>query len=343
MGKDFSERSQLVLHALVQRYIHEGQPVGSKALAQALPLSLSPATLRNVMADLEDRGFIHSPHTSAGRVPTALGYRFFVNGLISSPPGDLTPLLPDLSAGLAPDRSPQELIETASQLLSSITGQAGVVTLPSTSSASFRQVEFLPLSGSRVLVILVLNEREVQNRIIHTDRAFSERDLARAATYINRRFAGQDLAQVRAALVEGMRADQARIDALMHSVIEVAACAFAPAEDAKDYVIAGQSNLLAADNADMERLRKLFGAFQKKNDILHLLDRCMAANGIQIFIGEESGYEVLDDYSVITSPYQIGGRPLGVLGVIGPTRMAYDRVIPIVDLTARMLGAALSS
>lgn len=340
-ASDFSERSQRVLHALVQRYIRDGQPVGSKTLLQDSGLSVSPATVRNIMADLEERGFICSPHTSAGRVPTAQGYRFFVNSLIQVQPlGGVE--LDNLRAGLSPDRSSHELVETASNLLSAITGQAGVVTLPETTEQCLRQVEFLPLSGCRVLAILVLNEREVQNRIIHTQRPFTQRELTRAAVYINRHFAGAGLSQVKTGLLDSMRADQARMGLLMQSIADVISQAFDAPPQARDYVLAGQNNLLAAEGTDVERLRRLFGAFQKKQDILHLLERCQAAEGVQIFIGEESGFEVLDDYSVITSPYQVGGRPVGVLGVIGPTRMAYERVIPIVDLTARMLSAALT-
>ena len=341
-ASEFSDRSQQVLRALVQRYIREGQPVGSRALVQDAALPVSPATMRNIMADLEERGFICSPHTSAGRVPTSRGYRFFVDSLLQVQP------LPgedeaSLRAELSPDRSAQELVETASNLLSAITGQAGLVTLPHQEDASLRQVEFLPLSGCRVLVILVCNEREVQNRIIHTQRPFTRRELMRAAHYINRHFAGMDLAAVRRRLLDSMRGDQLRMGELMQSIAGAVAQAFEAPPAPQDFVLAGHGNLLAADQADVERLRRLFSAFQKKQNILHLLDRSAASDGVKIFIGEEAGFEGVDDYSLITAPYQVGGRPLGVLGVIGPTRMAYERVIPVVDITARMLSLALAS
>jgi heat-inducible transcriptional repressor len=336
-----SERGQQLLKTLVQRYIHAGQPVGSKALLQESRLSVSAATVRNIMADLEERGYIFSPHTSSGRVPTARGYRFFVDSLITMQPpqGREMESLQDL---LDPDKSPRELVESTSTLLSTITRQAGLVTLPRQESAVLRQVEFLPLSGMRVLVVLVINEREVQNRIIHTEREYSESELRQVANYINEHGIGRNLDVLRTELIRGMQADQRNIGNLAQTTADVASRAFGEDIAESTYVVAGQANLLeAAELGSMEQLRTLFEEFQRKKDILHLMDRCVSADGVQIFIGEESGFEMLGGFSVVTAPYQVSPDTIGVLGVIGPTRMAYERVIPIVDVTARMLSAAL--
>lgn len=336
-----SDRSQQLLKYLVESYIRDGQPVGSKTLAQNCGLSLSSATVRNVMADLEAHGYIISPHTSAGRVPTSQAYRLFVDSLLTVEPvldGKLSAFQSRISA----DMSPVELMEMTSNLLSSLTSQACLVTLPKCEVVQFRQVEFLPLSGSRVLVILVLNEQEVQNRIIHTQRIYSREELELAAELINKRYAGQPLSQVKSSILQGMHSDKDRIDHLMRAAMEVAGQAFEGAGQ-NDCVVSGQANLLETAEPDsMSGLKDLFDAFQHKKDLLHLMDRCIEADGVQIYIGEEAGYEVLDDYSVITAPYHSGGRSVGVLGVIGPTRMAYERVIPIVDLTARLLSLALN-
>jgi heat-inducible transcriptional repressor len=245
---------------------------------------------------------------------------------------------------LNPDLAPSQLVEHASGLLAEISRMAGVVTLPRTDQVTLRQVEFLPLTANRVLVILVVNERDVQNRVIHSERPFSEAELIQAANYLNREFAGESLAGIRAALIAGMHRDKAGVDRLMQSTLDMAAKAFDVGRsggDAKDgYVVAGEANLLSAPN-DSEALRKLLDAFARKRDILQLLDRCLDSDGIQLFIGDELASEGLDDYSVVTAPYRVNGRVAGVLGVIGPTRMAYQRVISIVDVTARVLGAAL--
>ena len=324
----------------MERYIREGQPVGSKILLEEAGLSVSTATVRNIMADLEDSGYIASPHTSSGRVPTARGYRLFVDSLITMQPLEGVDLQ-SLRDEMDPDKSTRELVESTSNLLSAITRQAGLVTLPRADAAVLRQVEFLPLAGQRVLVILVTNEREVQNRIIHTDREYGENELRRVANFINEKFVGKGLETVRAELLQQLQTDKDRIGALLQSSIDIAAQAFADEDDVSDYVLAGQGHLLgAAGPESMSRLRELFDAFQHKKDILHLMDRCVQADGVQIFIGEESGYDMLDEFSVITAPYQSGADTIGVLGVIGPTRMAYERVIPIVDITAKMLSAA---
>ena len=339
---EVSERAGVLLKTLVEHHIRDGQPVGSGTLQRAAGLPVSAATIRNVMSDLEEKGYLHSPHTSAGRVPTALGYRLFVDTLLQVKPLE-DEAMSALRAQLNPDRSSTELVQSASSLLSNITAQAGLVTMPRQEAIQLRQVEFLPLSGDRVLVILVVNEREVQNRIIHTQRPFTEAQLRDAAAMINQRFAGQPLHLAQERIIREMHDARSQIDNYLQDALDLANKALDQEGDEEDYVMAGESRLM--DNAtaeEMLKLRDLFDSFEQKKDLLHLLERCTRAEGVQIFIGEEAGYEVFGDYSVVTAPYHDGSRTLGVLGVIGPTRMAYERVIPIVDVTARMLSSALS-
>ncbi len=341
-SSEISPRAKVLLKALVERHIRDGQPVGSKTLMAETGLPVSAATIRSVLSDLEERGFLHSPHTSAGRVPTVQGYRLFVDTMLQ-----VRPLQSEdvsiLRAELNPDRSSSELVQSATSLLSSITAQAGVVTVPRQQAHQLRQVEFLPLSGNRVLVILVVNEREVQNRIIHTQRTYTAAELHEAATLVNRRFAGQPLNVVQAQILREMREARSKIDNYMQAILDLASKALDQGDVQEEYLVAGETRLLGnATPEELGRLRELFEAFEQKNDLLHLLERCSSAEGVQIFIGEESGYQVFDDYSLVTARYSDGEQTLGVLGVIGPTRMAYERVIPIVDVTARMLSAALS-
>ncbi|MEM9257138.1 MAG: heat-inducible transcriptional repressor HrcA [Pseudomonadota bacterium] len=339
---EISERAGILLKALVEQHIRDGQPVGSSTLREAAGLPVSAATVRNVMSDLEERGYLHSPHTSAGRVPTVMGYRLFVDTLLQVQPLDEN-AVSALRAELHPDRPATELVQTASSVLSTITAQAGLVTVPKQEASELRQVEFLPLSGDRVLVILVVNEREVQNRIIHTQRPFTEEQLREAASMVNQRFAGKPLRLVQEQILREMREARSTIDRYLEDALDLANKALDQEAGEEEYLVAGKSRLL--DNAtaeEMLKLRELFDTFEQKKDLLHLLERCSRAQGIQIYIGEEAGYEVFGDYSVITAPYTDGARTLGVLGVIGPTRMAYERVIPIVDVTARMLSTALA-
>jgi heat-inducible transcriptional repressor len=337
-----SERAQQMLRALIDRYLRDGQPVGSRTLARDAGLKLSPATIRNVMADLEEIGFVASPHTSAGRVPTVLGYRFFVDTLLSVRP--VTPgAIERMRAELLLDRSPQDLVESASSMLSSVTHLAGVVTLPKHDHPLFRKVEFLPLSENRVLAILVLDKDEVQNRVMKTDKKYSPAELQQASNYLNQLFAGKDLDQVRGTLLREMQETRSTMNEMMLAAMQMADQVLEK-NRSEGFVVAGQTNLMECrELCDIDKLRKLFEAFNQKRDMLHLLDQCVHGEGIQIFIGEESGYQVLDECSMVTAPYTVNGRTLGVLGVIGPTRMAYERVIPIVDVTARLLGAALNS
>ena len=343
MTNDLSDRASTLLKVLVARHIVDGQPVGSRTLREESGLTLSPATIRNVMSDLEERGFLHSPHTSAGRVPTSLGYRFFVDTLMQvRPPEEVA--VEALRSELHPDRSSSDLVQSASTLVSSITSQAGVVTVPKPAQQPLRQVEFLSLSGDRVLAILVVNQREVQNRIIHTRRIFSEEELREAAAQINERFAGRELADIQANLSAERDAARAQIDDYLEATVDLAQQALVDDGSADECLIVGESRLLeGADPEQIDRLRELFQAFERKRDIIHLLDRCAEADGVQIFIGEEAGVDMLGDYSLVTAPYGDGARTLGVLGVIGPRRMAYDRVISIVDVTSRMLSSALAN
>ena len=342
---ELSERAQHLFKTLVERYIADGQPVGSRTLARDTRLELSPATIRNVMADLEDVGLIQSPHTSAGRVPTVRGYRLFVDSMltIKEPSQDQ---VARLSGGVA-DASDdvKSLLEKTSGLLSDVTKLAGLVMLPRTEHQALRQVEFLALNDNRVLAILVINDREVQNKVIHTERRYSAAELTQAANYLNSAFSGKNLNAVKNDLLREMQVTRDEMSRLSQAVIEMTQKVFVDDSTSDgDYVLAGQTNLMDVNElSDIEKLRNLFDAFNQKRDILHLLDNVLNSNGVQIFIGEESGFEVLDDCSIVTSPYGDGNEMLGVLGVIGPTRMEYEKVIPIVDLTAKMLGSALNS
>ena len=337
-----NERAQHLLKVLVDRYIREGQPVGSRTLSRDSGLDLSPATIRNIMADLEDLGLVESPHTSAGRVPTIKGYRFFVDTLLKlrPPRGDELQLFEEALR----DSDPQALVLSASNLLSAVTHLAGVVTVPRRTHAALRQIEFLPLSDRRVLVILVLNNQEVQNKILDVHRDYSEAELRQAGNYLTEEFRGRDLYQVRDRLLEELRHTRATMDALMVEAIEMAQQVFPEKQPEAEFVMAGEANLMGAEGlADMEKLKRLFEAFSRQQDILHLLDQSLHAHGVQIFIGQESGYPLLEECSVVAAPYTTEDDTLGVLGVIGPTRMAYARVIPIVDVTAKLLGSALKS
>lgn len=337
-------RAQSLFKMLVEEYLAQGVPVASKRLASLPTVGVSSATVRNIMADLEAQGLVQSPHTSAGKIPTNRGLRFFVDTLLSLDPLE-TRQLEQLEQQLNPDLSPQELVNSASSLLSHLTQMTCVITLPRRDHVALRQVEFLPLSGDRVLVILVLNDREVENRVIHTGREYSEVELTQAANFINREFGGSSLMSIRSALLASMQADKDRMDNLLQTTLDVASQVFVEpesgADDSPQVVVSGENRLLDM-SADTERVRTLFDAFSHKGNILHLLDRCLETHGIQLFIGEESGYELFEEVSVVTAPYEVQGQVAGVLGVVGPTRMAYQEVIPVVDVTARLLGAAIN-
>ena len=341
-----SERARQLLRVLVASYIRDGQPVGSRALSRDSGLNLSSATIRNVMADLEDHGFVVSPHTSAGRVPTDRGYRFFVDTLLRSQSLDLA------GAGelegffdQGRDEDSKSLVAHASQLLSRVTQLAGVVTVPRPQLASISRIEFVSLSENRVLVILVFDDREVQNRIIHLSRQHTAEELRRAAQYLNQQLVGRTLDQARSEILRQLQQDREHLNTLMLDAISMAQqVTQGQAAGGLEYIVAGETNLMgAAQLTSVEKLKRLFEAFNEKRDFLSLLDQSLRAEGVQIFIGKESGYQVLDDCSIVTAPYGGDEGILGVIGVIRPIRMAYYREIPIVVITARLLGSALNS
>ncbi|XGA71820.1 heat-inducible transcriptional repressor HrcA [Chitinibacter sp. SCUT-21] len=330
-----NDRSQILLKTLVERYIADGQPVGSKALSQFSGLDVSSATIRNVMADLEQLGLVASPHTSAGRIPTAQGYRLFVDTLLAVQPlGSV-----EINAPL-PNDNPQHSIQAASQLLSQLTQFAGVVMTPKRSELHLKQIEFLPLGDKRVLLILVTNDGDVQNRIVQTERQFAPNELIHAAQFLNEHCAGKTLS----VLLSWLQSDVIRVKQDLTSLMN-AAVAVSSNLNTDHMVIAGEHQLLGLHDfsGDMQRMRQLFELFEQKTALLQLLEQGHHAQGVQIYIGGESGLAPLDQCSVITAPYQVNGEVVGTLGVIGPTRMAYERVIPIVDITAKLLGSALSN
>lgn len=339
---DLSDRAQLLLKTLTEQYIRDGQPVGSRTLAQQAGLQLSPATIRNVMSDLEDLGLIAAPHTSAGRVPTVSGYRVFVDALLTVKPLD-SQLIDEMRTSLGLETESRHLLESTSGLLSHVTSMAGIVMMPRHSRISLQHVEFLPLSERKILAVMVVSNEEVQNSIIHTEKDYSAAQLQEISNYLNAHFSGKLLTEVKAMLLKEMKEARDTLNSMMQSALEMADRALDDVESSGDYVLAGQSKLLDFDElCNVSSLRHLFEAFEEKCEIAKLLDQCIEGQGVQIFIGDESGYQMLDECSLVTAPYSANGDVLGVLGVIGPTRMAYERVIPIVDATAKILTAALN-
>jgi len=340
-----TERAQHLLKVLVEHHIRDGKPVGSTTLSRNSGLKVSSATIRNTMSDLEAMGLIHSPHTSAGRIPTQKGYRLFVDSMVAVQPlqrVELTQLQQEISGQ---EKNTQEVLSSASSLLSQITQMASVVMVPRHERVTLRHLEFLPLSERRVLAILVTNLDEVQNRILQTDRSFTESELRQAANWFNQTFEGEDLELVRSRLVTELERSKSEMDEAMQQIVQMAQQAVTSGEPNKDQMmVSGRSKLMDYNEfSEMDRLRQLFNAFSEKRDMIHLLDQCMEADGVQVFIGEESGYQFFDECSVVTAPYRHGDEVVGVLGVVGPTRMAYDRVIPVVDMTAKVLSSALNS
>ncbi len=332
------DRARLLLKTLIERYIADGQPVGSRALARISGLEVSPATIRNVMADLEDMGFITSPHTSAGRVPTPRGYRLFVDALLTVQPVEQQQA--ELIRGQLQSGDPQRAMQTAAHLLGNLSHFAGVVLTPRRAS-SFRQIEFVRLSERRVLLIIVTPEGDVQNRILVSEQPYSAAQLAEAANIFNQHFAGLSFDQARARLHGDLAALQAEIAALMEAAMAAGQQA---AEDEEAVVVSGERNLLEVTDlaANLNRLRAAFDLFEHKTRLMQLLEISGRAQGVQIYIGGESSSVPLDEMSMVVAPYEVDGKVVGTLGVIGPTRMAYERVIPIVDITARLLSSALS-
>jgi heat-inducible transcriptional repressor len=333
-----NERAQLLLKTLVERYITDGQPVGSRALSKYSGLDLSPASIRNVMADLEEMGFIASPHTSAGRIPTPRGYRVFVDTLLTVKP--LASVEINQLEGQLQAQNTQKLVASASQLLSELTHFAGVVATPRR-SAGFRHIEFLRLSDKRILLILVTPEGDVQNRILVTEKQYSPSELTEAANILNQNYAGLTFEEIRRRVREELKQLTSDMTQLMTAALDAGSQA---AESSEEVVISGESNLLDSQDlaSNMANLRKLFDLFDRRTALLQLLDISSRAQGVQIFIGGESGMAPLDECSVITAPYEVDGQIVGTVGVIGPTRMAYERVIPIVDITAKLLSSMLA-
>jgi heat-inducible transcriptional repressor len=339
-----NDRAAILLKQLVASYIDDGQPVGSRQLAQDAGLDISSATIRNVMCGLEKKGLVVAPHTSAGRIPTEQGLRLFVDSLLEVQPIE-EKLISRLQHQLDPDMDVGELVNHASQMVSEMTQMAGIVSVPKQTHARLRHIEFLPLPDRRVLAILVTNEKDVQNKVLHLDKEYSADELQLAANYLNQQFTGQDVHQIRESLLRDLDRSRQDVDNVMKTVVEVADKALSDDEISQpEFIVQGETNLIRYnENTDREQLQHLFEIFDRKREMLGLFDRCVHSDGVKIFIGHEAGFEGLDDCSVITAPYSIGGNAVGVLGVIGPARMNYDQVIPVVDITAKLLGDALKS
>ena len=328
------ERAKLLLKALVERYIADGQPVGSRTLSKASGLELSPATIRNVMSDLEELGLIASPHTSAGRIPTNRGYRLFVDTMLTVQKGEL------LTQRLAPDQ-PQKVIANAANMLSSLSHYVGVVMAPKRASV-FRHIEFLRLSEKRVLLIIVSPEGDVQNRVIFTEADYSQSQLIEASNYLNAHYAGMAIEQVRLRVKQELVNLQSEIASLMQAAVQMSSEVLN--EDEGDVVISGERNLLSVSDfsSDMGNLRQAFDLFEQKTQLMRLLDVSSQAEGVRIYIGGESQFVPMQELSIVSAPYEVDGHIVGTLGVIGPTRMPYERMIQIVDITSKMVGNALS-
>lgn len=343
MSEEIDQRAQNLLKTLVERYIREGEPIGSKTLCKDLAINISPATVRSVMHQLEERGFVKSPHTSAGRIPTEKGLRFFVDTLVNVQPLqsiDLESIKADLSLN---GRDLPSLLDSVSNTLSQLSSFTGLVTMPRREHLILRQVDFLPMGQKRILVILVVNDYEVQNKVIQVDKEIPPNVLEQIANYLNSKFAGKDLNLIRKSIASELAQAQKDVNDLMSSHWQVANEALNPGKTEEDYIVAGQTNLLNFVNlSNMDQLVKMFDAFKEKSTILHLLDKSINAEGMQIFIGKESGYSFLEEFSIVTSPYVVDEQVIGVLGVIGPNRMNYEKVISIVDVTAKLLGSTLN-
>ncbi|MGO4703177.1 heat-inducible transcriptional repressor HrcA [Dyella sp. 2RAB6] len=343
LANDLDIRARRLLRTLIAQYLADGEPVGSRTLSRSSGLDVSPATIRNIMADLEDAGLVASPHTSAGRVPTPRGLRLFVDSLIELQPlpvEEMARLQRELPAGPTTTR---DLLGNVSSLLSAMTHFAGVVTVPRQADFPLRHIDFVALPDARVLVILVFSDNQVQNRVIQLAKPLEPGELEQAANYLNTHFAGLRLDDIRGHLLRELREASSELNRMMSSTVELAAASFAPQSETDDVLVSGQTNLMGyAELANLERLRELFEAFQKKNELLQLMEVCARAPGVRLFIGEESGFAALDGCSVVTATYGTQGRVLGAVGVIGPTRMAYERVIPVVQATAGVLSDALN-
>ncbi|MEM7564454.1 MAG: heat-inducible transcriptional repressor HrcA [Pseudomonadota bacterium] len=339
---ELDERAQQLLRQLIMSYTRDAQPVGSKNLAELSGLDVSSATIRNIMARLEDMGLVDSPHTSAGRIPTEAGYRFFIDSLLEV--GDLNRSAQEvISSSFSGDKTSGDLIHSASEILSRVTHLTGIVSLSHSAPAEIRHIEFIKLGDKRVLVILVINKDDVHNKVIQVDREYSELELHQAAQTLSRYLVGKSFEQARSVLMDELSDLRSDVNEIMETVLQAMEEVCGKSSN-DDLLTSGESNLLEyAELSDINKLRDLFNVFNEKTDLLKLLDGCTAAKGVEIFIGSESGYSVLSDCSVVGAPYQVKGEIVGVLGVIGPTRIAYEHVIPVVDITAKLLTSALNS
>jgi len=346
MDIEFSDREQRILKLLVDHYISDGQPVGSRTLSRMPGIDISAASVRNVMGDLEQMGLLKSPHTSAGRIPTSKAWRVFVDTMLEVQTLD-NKAIHEFRQVLDPKMSEQALVKAASNYLSGFTRMAGMVTVPKHEGKALQQVEFLPLSDRRILAILIMNDSEIQNRIIHVDRDYKKEELEAFSKQLNAEYLGKSLQEMRDLILSELQNRREAMSDSMQFMIDVAGEVFVEPDndgDNNDMIVAGETNLMRhADLNNMETLKELFDAFNSKRDIYHLLEQCVSAEGVQIFIGRESGYDALGECSLVTAPYESEGSVLGVLGVVGPKRMAYDQVIPIVDVAAELLSAALNS
>jgi len=341
-----NSRQELLLKALVESFISDGQPVGSTKLSQTQNIAISSATIRGVFGDLEDLGYIYSPHKSAGRVPTELGYRMFVDKMVKVQPVDIN-LIKKLKINLTKDHERKSIIKKTNEILSSITELTGIISLPTQKNAELKQIDFLKLSDDKILAILINKNNEVENKIINLDRVYSPSELQEASNYLNTIISGQSALHIRKILLNELDEMRKDMNSIMSSAITFGKKLFLDTDDVNDesdLLVTGQTRLMnCKELSDIDTLKTLFEAFSEKNNILHLLDKSISSNGVKIFIGAESGYNVLDDCSIVSAPYRFDNDVVGVLGVIGPKRMAYDRVIPIVDITAKLLSEALKS
>lgn len=338
---ELDERARLLLRHLINSYTRDGQPVGSKNLVQQSGLDVSPATVRNIMARLEEMGLVESPHTSAGRVPTQAGYRLFIDSLLEVD-NLAASAQQTISQSFDTDKTSTDLIHSAGEILSRLTHLAGIVSLTHTAPAEVRHIEFMKLSERRVLVILVINQDEVHNKVIHVDRDYSELELQQAAQKLSRYVLGRSFESAREQLLAELAEVRSDVDEVTQKVLDAMqeVCEL----NAHDLVTSGEANLFQyAELSDINKLRDLFNVFNEKTDLLRLLDGCTTAEGVEIFIGSESGYSVLSNCSVVGAPYHVKGDIIGVLGVVGPTRIDYQRVIPVVDITAKLLTSALNT
>jgi len=335
---DLDSRAQSLLKTLITHHIDDGQPVGSKTLSASSDLNLSPASIRNIMKDLEDAGFVSSPHTSAGRIPTNKGYRLFVDSLVTVQSLDDVEISSLKNQLIASDN--KHLISSAANTLSELTKFAGIVMIPKAKKIKYKHIEFIGISERRVLVIIITDDGNVQNSVLYTNHDYDKTSLTEAANYFNKEFSGYSVEEAKKRLMDDLKHMKTNISDLMSSAINSAAD---NNDEADNIVMSGQTKLLETVelSQNVASIRKILEVFEKKSALLKLLESSQHANGIQIFIGEESGYQALDECTVITAPYEADGEVLGILGVIGPTRMAYERVIPIVDITAKLLGNSI--